>query len=476
MPLIRCRDRMTTGAPLNILDFGASRSDTVGDEVINDAAIVLALAKMALSVENRALYFPAGVYRVSNTIALNVSAAVWGVGRSQSILKTMHATNDVLVVSATSCSIHGIGFQTGVTRSSGAYVKMSAGDVELSDFHMTGFYTGVHIPAGGAIQTVQRGVMRDGVASTGVGILIEGGYDVSIRDILADHAANIDSNIRITSCGDVTIEDCNLIHANYNLDLLAQTGSSIITSVWANNTFFDTSGLYGVRMVAAGAGDVITRCIFDQCWMSSAGLTGTVLATGAGGVIDGIDFLGCHMLLNGVNGMDIQGTGCANISVRGGAYAGNASSGITVVGSISNISIDGAFLGAGYGVPGNAYGVFLGSGITRLSVVDNTIVGNTTAPVGLGTGYTTPKIRDNQGYPTASSGTATILSGTTTIAVNHGLPTTPLIQDVRLNPISGLGAASEFWVSAVSSSQITITVDANPGTNIAFAWSAKVLS
>jgi len=81
-------------------------------------------------------------------------------------------------------------------------------------------------------------------------------------------------------------------------------------------------------------------------------------------------------------------------------------------------------------------------------------------------------VKWNEGYVTENSGTATLLNGTTSITVSHGLDTTP--TNIQITPTSSLGLASEFWVSTVTSTSFTINVDTNPNQDVTFNWRAEV--
>lgn len=75
------------------------------------------------------------------------------------------------------------------------------------------------------------------------------------------------------------------------------------------------------------------------------------------------------------------------------------------------------------------------------------------------------------GYVTASSGTATIASGATSVDVTHGLAVTPLAANIQITPTNGLGSAAKFWVSNITSTTFRINVNADPGVDTAtFAW------
>lgn len=85
-------------------------------------------------------------------------------------------------------------------------------------------------------------------------------------------------------------------------------------------------------------------------------------------------------------------------------------------------------------------------------------------------GYTS--IKNNRGYTTENSGTATVANGTTSIVINHGLATTP----TRVFVTSRLWSNStKSWITTIGATQFTINVDADPGAGTAiFDWHAQV--
>jgi hypothetical protein len=70
-----------------------------------------------------------------------------------------------------------------------------------------------------------------------------------------------------------------------------------------------------------------------------------------------------------------------------------------------------------------------------------------------------------------TSGTATVLSGTTSIVVTHGAGFTPSLNQIRVTPTNNLGTATKWWISTPTATQFTINVDVNPGaTTATFVW------
>ena len=135
-------------------------------------------------------------------------------------------------------------------------------------------------------------------------------------------------------------------------------------------------------------------------------------------------------------------------------------------------------------------------GLTRLFVIGNYFcLKHASSPaindIGLGgTGFTNVVIRknylSNEGINNASSyttlsrnygdattrrdfnsGIASITTGSF-IDVTHGLQYTPVVQDIYVVPTTSLGAASSYWVSAVTSTTFTITI--NTAATPSFAW------
>lgn len=91
------------------------------------------------------------------------------------------------------------------------------------------------------------------------------------------------------------------------------------------------------------------------------------------------------------------------------------------------------------------------------------------------------QIRNNTGHITENSGVATVASGSTTIVVSHGLASNtntapPTAKDIIVTPTNDLGSATKFWVSAVTATTFTISVDTAPGgSGATFAWQAQKL-
>lgn len=125
--------------------------------------------------------------------------------------------------------------------------------------------------------------------------------------------------------------------------------------------------------------------------------------------------------------------------------------------------------------------------VSRVGVLVTTLLGGGTPSIDVGdgddadgwvdslhitetaTGFYTGKRKTVEG-----NGTATIVNGQTTIAVTHGLGTTPGVNDIVLTPKANWGNAADWWVTDPTSTDFDITTSTNPGEDVAFAWQANV--
>jgi hypothetical protein len=110
------------------------------------------------------------------------------------------------------------------------------------------------------------------------------------------------------------------------------------------------------------------------------------------------------------------------------------------------------------------YGLSIEGANTRFTVVDaNRLATNKNGPVSA-VNDSIERARDNQGWTTQAEGTATILTGTTSIVVNHGLSVTPAAENfiftLTNNPTTN---PQGFYVTNITGTQFTINCFVDPG-------------
>jgi hypothetical protein len=129
------------------------------------------------------------------------------------------------------------------------------------------------------------------------------------------------------------------------------------------------------------------------------------------------------------------------------------------------------YLDGGTSKTGQPGGILCDSNNLVLQIHDNDVEDTLSRIVVIGTAE---MIQLNRGFVTEGAGTATIASGQTSVAVNHGLHITPVLHHILATPSNNLGNATKFWISNPTSTQFTINVNTDPGASTAtFVWRAQ---
>lgn len=458
-------------APLyfNVKDLGAK-----GDGVTDDtASIQLGINTVSALFVGGTLFFPSGNYKVSGTLQIAASVNLKGAGRMVTFINTNSQTLPIVNVTVKGLlEISDLTFSSSVVRTAGYFLDMNDPvilRVTVRNVWFVGFLLALRWN-GVSTLDVEDCLFTDGIAATSTGIRIDNGIDVSIRSCLWSAGAQMGNGILITACGDVTLDDLNLIKCGTCLALAPANGQTI-ASVYASNCFFDSSN-NGVVVTGAGSGNVV-RTRFVSCWFGGQSQRGFMLNSG-GGQTQGVELIACEFYACAISGLDMfTGNASRDIVVQSCVFAGNG----TAI-NIGALAAYGQILGCRIGPTGafgaNNIGIAINGQLDHYNVCNNYVTGNTTSQMSIvGPLAATVTMANNEGFTTLAKGTATVATGTTAIVVNHGLSLTPAAYDVQVTPTKSLGAASKFWVDTVTATQFTIHTDVNPAANVDFAWAAR---
>lgn len=267
--------------------------------------------------------------------------------------------------------------------------------------------------------------------SNEMGIQVLGASVASLRDATITGAASIGiygGGCSVIHARGVTVTGCNTGMYAYEgcIVRLIQTDLSSNTSngLWiesnavvnsATGTTINNNGANGVRISSGGRFSITTPTI--------TGNTGDGINVSSGEVF--------------ISGGEISGSGDNDIEI-GGAHAI-----VRLSGTVTTTS-------------GNT--------------ADNNVTDSNVSAFNLlerdGTGGIF-----GRGGDVSNRGTATVASGTTSIAVTHGVDFTPLLQEVSVTPTNNPTNAVNYWISNMTSTQFTINTNTDPGSGGAsFAW------
>jgi hypothetical protein len=361
---------MAGGAPIQWINavstIGLDNSGT------NDCSTPLNAWLTAGSETRCVLYFPAGTYKFSSTVAIPSSGYYqWqGDGIFNTIFSASFASGDMFTVAAWYNSFTYIGFVTSITRTSGYAINfgnVSYGVVDNCNF--SGMYNGI-IQIGSLCsvtycefnQTVNNNVVF---------------FGDNVNRIMTGCTMNASpfsaAGIVITQCGSMVISDCDIIGCTTGL-LVNPTSPNGCFSIQCDNVFFDTCTT-AANFTGTGS---IQRNLFTGCWFGDS-TTGFNFSSTATLLPTGTQFTGCTFQANSTVGMLVNG--CADFMVVACTFGGNAI-GINLspsTGAVTKFRILGNDIGAFDGFSGGTNGVLINAGVFGGGSIEaNNITGNTT--------------------------------------------------------------------------------------------------
>jgi len=200
---------------------------------------------------------------------------------------------------------------------------------------------------------------------------------------------------------------------------------------------------------------------------SGVGVDSFDTSAGLYSISSGISLNGIISDNNTNNGVSLKKA--TDITINGGNYNGNGSYGIVIYDNAALPYTSHVVLNGIRATENKQYGVASKNNSDYVTLVGNDLTGNVVGgAILVGTHNS---VSHNPGYVTESSGTGTILTGNTSVVVNHGLSITPVAGQIVVTPTSTMGNASYLYLDTYTSTQFTVHSNVDPvSANITFAW------
>lgn len=368
------------------------------------------------------VFIPAGTFNVSAAVTANKSDVhVLGAGLGATIIKTTAAGINAFelgdgTTTRDHISIRNLSIDTTVTKTAGyAVLSDKVNRLVLEDVFINSHFGGVHLKnTASVIQYLNRVHIRELVAATGIGILLEHGNDAYLSNILIDTAGSEPlAGIQIRESGGVWIDNCDILNSGIGLLIDPQSGKTV-QWLFVTNSAFDNNDLDGIR-IAPASGGTIEGLNFTGNWTSWNGQQGVNINPSGTG--DGVRFVNHRSFNNTQHG--VQLTGGINNSFDACDISGNspASSGtyhgITVSGGVSRFAIRDCRIGQMAGL-GNTQGrgIIVNAGASDNYVIQgNDLTLNVTEGINDGGTGTDKIVKDNltgDSLDVASAATVTL--------------------------------------------------------------------
>jgi len=356
---------------LSVRSFGATGDDSTDDT----AAINAAIAAAAAATPQRAVYFPAGTYRVTALSNIPPNIALVGENRKTSVIRTTSATADVITLDGSNAQIRNLQIDCSTTRSAGYFIKLTNNGqrITVENVNLVAPFNGIYIPSTIALVQLVDIDISETVATSGSSIFVDGGYVISLDRVVCRNSTCF-AHLNINHVEDITLTNCQFLQSSYPINLSPGSGKHI-GLLLATNSQFDAPIGQAIR-VTPSTGGTVNRVLINNCWIAQASGGSNVLVTNVGGgAVNGLSIEN-STFPGATNGIGAELVGVSNIHLRGNRI-GAHTTGISAS-NCTNLVITGNRIGATDGYATNTTGISLSGTTDYAYVVANDINGNGT--------------------------------------------------------------------------------------------------
>lgn len=467
---------------VSVKDFGA-----LGNDSTDDAASI----QSALNAGTGIVWAPPGTYRVSVSSTVPSNVRFVGNGEGSTILKGTGTNINLIEVGTgannpNNVAVSDMSFTyTGAQTTSSAIRVRNGHNIKLDRLRFDSPFNAAIDLNGGAQQFLYY--LSNIEVNNASGDAIKLGADGTLlQDVWFSKgviSGGAQSGILLKAVSGFMFSQIDILSCTNGITTYPDATKQVVYGFF-DSVLVDTCNDWGWNIIENGG--LVADLTLTSCWGSSCGVTtnaGGLRTNAAAGAVRGIEFNGGRFRNNKGPGMSfLSGSKITltNVQVFGNSIQGSAlSSGIEVAAGLSDFSIIGGCSGSGGQSTGNlqAYGIKIPAGASdRYRIIGVDVTGNVTGGITDGGTGTEKTIYGNSGYTTSKSGSAAVLNTTSSVVVTHNLSATPAQADILVVPIVDLAAAGiiRWWVSAVTATTFTITVNAATTADAFFAWSARV--
>jgi hypothetical protein len=454
---------------VSVLDFGA-----VGNGVTDDTAAIQAAINAAAG---KSLFLPPGAYKYSALTLTANNTTLYGEGRATRLVCSLSTGNTLDIGDGTNEArnivLRDLTFWSSVTRSAGAtirarkLVRSQLQNVFIGtpeDFNANGnrLFDGITIAEydnvtidGGYVLTSNSGIIVYGNSGQtfGAECFIGGGIRV-LRQ--AQHGIHIGGG-----AGGVKLDNLDVSNCQYGLYVSDDLGGAYNREIFIGSTAsFDNCTTGNGR----GMWFDTNSCVYTEisgAWVASNVVGIDIQPAQPAGAAWKID--GSRVYNHSSDGVVIND---GFVTIDGAAIHTNGGHGINNGTAIT----DGLIVSSTQLRNNTGYGLVIVAGSDNFLIEGNYFSTNALGPLSNGASVSASKvIKENLGLVTEANGTSTVLSGDSTVVVNHGLhdaPTHVLVG--RTNPSDG----TPHYVTTLTATQFTINNGAVAGVNRDFTWRA----
>jgi hypothetical protein len=392
---------------ISIKDFGA-----IGDVATDDTAAVLLAIDYAESLGGAEIFVPRGTYTISAELpVLGSNIRFRGCGTVASTFRFTHPTADGIVFGDGVTTqyrnwVTDLGLITSGAKSAGAAVRFrNVAQGGVTRFYSSTQFCTIAVEGNSVLINIENGYIVNPTAATGKGILIAGGNDTNVRDVLVagDIGAQPLCAVQITKTSAVWLDNVGGLWCGIPL-LIQPQGTDIVEHLFTSRCAWDSSSGHGV-LIQPAIGATVRRWTSTSDWAATNALSGIAIA--GSGTVQGIRLNGFRAFNNGEHGLHAQIGD--DIHINGGIYGGNGGASTNTFDGIKidtsgKFSIQSIQAGPTEGSSAHQkYGIEItNAAADNFLIIGNDLRGNSTGGLSNAAGHnrTSKIVENNLGYVT----------------------------------------------------------------------------
>lgn len=471
---------------VNVRDYGATGNGSTDDtQAIKNAIAYAQSLVIDRFLDGVEIHFPKGTYLISSTIKVTSSNIILtGESISSTVIFAPSSNFDLIHFDGTALSLYAVGMRniriyTPSNAVSGKHLKTTKCiNALFTDLYLVGWYDGIVVDGCGRTYFDNIILSQENRGS---------GSCRYALDFIADSSINSDvhfSNIQITPpvltsndytvsirCSDGIYFQNMHIHGGVLVQPTNIGNAQTCCSIFFTNCYFDTAN--DSNFLFTGSADNYRNFMFANCYFRSAKKG---LEFNSTSVVSKVQLSNCNFSQQKFNGVECKNVNVEDVLFIGCYFSDNNVNNVATYGDMIlqgvNFIINGCEFKNGGAL---GYGVQFKAGLSKSLITGCSFVNSTSAIKFINSGSAN-KIGMLNGVVNKNRGSATLLTGTTSIVVTHGIDSnlTLTLENIQVTPRGDLLGGVCYWISNLTATTFTINVKTAPTGNVIFTWSADI--
>jgi hypothetical protein len=464
----------------NVKLFGA-KGDSIQDDTI---CLQRAIAYGQTLVRDRFLdgveiFHPKGTYLVSDTLTVTSSnICLSGNSISDSILYAPSSNFDIVHFDGSALALYGSSMKnlriyTPTNATAGRHLKVTKTINSIfENLYLVGWYDGIVVDGCGKTYFDKIILSQEnrtaGASNYGLDFLTTNGInsDIHFNDvqIVPDLAKSSIYTMSVRSADGIYFNNFH-IHGGILIQPDNIGNGQTLASLFFSNCYFDRSN--DANFTFTGSANAYRNFKFINCYFRDA-VKGIIFNTTS--AVSRVKFTNCDFTQQENSAVDCLNTQASEVKFVGCDFADNNTANLATAGDMllqgTDFIIDACTFKNGGSL---GYGVNFKSGLSNSIISACNFTGSTAATKFVNSGSQN-KIGTLNGVVAKNRGSATVLSGATSVTVTHGVGVSLTLENIMFMARSLKSGGGDVYPANLTATTFDIVMQNAPTANVTFTW------